>query len=151
MVLCSPLVRDYLINYARSLIYTTALGYPFLASIRAAYEMMAEGETEPLRQTLQQRIQLLREHLAVLQEQSGALFKLGHSPASPVLSLLTPYPRQMAQACQRAGFIVRAIMAPTVAPGQERVRVCVHAGNTVDEIEGLVAVIRQLATSQARL
>ena len=48
IVLCSPDTRDYLINYARSLIYTTALGYPFLASIRAAYELLAEGETEPV-------------------------------------------------------------------------------------------------------
>lgn len=46
MVLCGPETRDYLINYARSLIYTTALGYPFLASIRAAYELLQNGETE---------------------------------------------------------------------------------------------------------
>jgi len=30
IVLCSPILRDYLINYARSLIYTTALGLPTL-------------------------------------------------------------------------------------------------------------------------
>jgi 8-amino-7-oxononanoate synthase len=46
MVLCGPETRDYLINYARSLIYTTALGFPFLASIRAAYELLQNGETE---------------------------------------------------------------------------------------------------------
>ncbi|KAJ5825418.1 Aminotransferase class I/classII [Penicillium riverlandense] len=45
MVLCGPETRDYLVNYARSLIYTTALGFPFLASIRAAYELLSEGET----------------------------------------------------------------------------------------------------------
>ncbi|CAL5868919.1 uncharacterized protein PFLUO_LOCUS3146 [Penicillium psychrofluorescens] len=45
MVLCGPETRDYLINYARSLIYTTALGFPFLASIRAAYDLLSEGET----------------------------------------------------------------------------------------------------------
>lgn len=46
MVLCCPETRDYLINYARSLIFTTALGFPFLASIRTAYELLALGETE---------------------------------------------------------------------------------------------------------
>lgn len=46
MVLCGPETRDYLINYARSLIYTTALGFPFLASIRATYELLQAGETE---------------------------------------------------------------------------------------------------------
>ena len=148
VVLCAPEVRDYLINYARSLIYTTALGYPFLASIRAAYEMLAEGETERLRHTLQQRIRLMRERLATL---PAGLGELSHSPSSPVLSLLTPDPRRMAEACQRAGFVVRAIMAPTVAAGQERVRICVHAGNTVDEIEGLVAVLRRLDAPAGRL
>jgi 8-amino-7-oxononanoate synthase len=46
VVLCCPETRDYLINYARSLIFTTALGFPFLASIRTAYELLALGETE---------------------------------------------------------------------------------------------------------
>lgn len=46
MVLCDPPVRDYLINYARSLIYTTALGFPFLASIRTSYELLLSGHTE---------------------------------------------------------------------------------------------------------
>lgn len=46
IVLCCPDTREYLINYARSLIYTTALGFPFLASIRTAYELLSEGETE---------------------------------------------------------------------------------------------------------
>ena len=46
IVLCCADTRDYLINYARSLIYTTALGFPFLASIRTAYELLAEGETQ---------------------------------------------------------------------------------------------------------
>lgn len=48
MVLCGPETRDYLINYARSLIYTTALGFPFLASIRTAYELLSSGETVPV-------------------------------------------------------------------------------------------------------
>lgn len=46
MVLCGQETKDYLINYARSLIYTTALGFPFLASIRTAYELLANGETQ---------------------------------------------------------------------------------------------------------
>ena len=48
IVLCCPDTRDYLINYARSLIYTTALGFPFLAAIRAVYELLSAGETEPV-------------------------------------------------------------------------------------------------------
>jgi len=48
IVLCSPVVRHYLINYARPLIYTTFLSYPSLAAIRASYSLLRRGDTEPV-------------------------------------------------------------------------------------------------------
>ncbi|KAI5308104.1 hypothetical protein KEM55_006567 [Ascosphaera atra] len=90
--------REYLVNYARTLIYTTAMGFPSLASIRTAYEFLSEGLTET-------------------------------------------YPRELAAVCQAEGFVVRAIMAPTVPEGKERVRICLHAENTTEEIEALVEVL----------
>lgn len=39
---------------------------------------------------------------------------------------------------QQDGFDVRAILAPTVAEGQERIRICLHAFNTEDEVKRLV-------------
>jgi 8-amino-7-oxononanoate synthase len=46
IVICSPLVREYLINYARTLIFTTALSFPALAAIRAAFRILESGKTE---------------------------------------------------------------------------------------------------------
>lgn len=46
ILLCSPLIREYLINYARPLIYTTFLSYPALAAIRASYTYLQCGKTE---------------------------------------------------------------------------------------------------------
>ena len=46
IIICTPLTRLYLINYARPLIYTTFMSYPSLAAIRASYTFMASGETE---------------------------------------------------------------------------------------------------------
>lgn len=48
IVLCSPLVRSYLINYARPLIYTTFMPFPSLASIKASYTLLQNGTTEPV-------------------------------------------------------------------------------------------------------
>jgi 7-keto-8-aminopelargonate synthetase-like enzyme len=46
ILLCSPLIRQYLINYARPLIYTTFMSYPALAAIRASYTYLQCGKTE---------------------------------------------------------------------------------------------------------
>ncbi|KAL5362999.1 pyridoxal phosphate-dependent transferase [Aspergillus floccosus] len=143
IVLCCPDTRDYLINYARSLIYTTALGFPFLASIRTAYEMLSAGETQPFQEKLQENISYLRRRLDDLDTPDPALFEVDHFPSSPIFSLRSPVPRQLASICQQDGFIVRAIMAPTVPAGKERVRVCLHAGNTAEDIDGLVTTIQR--------
>lgn len=39
--------------------------------------------------------------------------------------------------------MVRAIVAPTVPVGTERVRVCLHAGNSFAEVERLVRVVEE--------
>ena len=49
IILCSPLVRLYLINYARPLIYTTFMSFPSLACIRASYSLLQSGQTEHVR------------------------------------------------------------------------------------------------------
>ncbi|KAI2921510.1 hypothetical protein CBS147371_2766 [Aspergillus niger] len=141
IVLCCPDTREYLINYARSLIYTTALGFPFLASIRTAYELLSEGETEEPQRNLQHLIQYLGSRLDGLGSWDPASFEVDHFPRSPIFSLRSPVPRQLAAACQQRGFMVHPIMSPTVPKGKERVRVCLHAGNTVEEIDGLVETI----------
>ncbi|EAW15673.1 aminotransferase class I/II-fold pyridoxal phosphate-dependent enzyme [Aspergillus fischeri NRRL 181] len=142
IVLCCPDTRDYLINYARSLIYTTAMGFPFLASIRAAYELLAAGETEQHQTKLQQLVAYFRDRLAELDAWDPAAFQVDHFPTSPIFSARSRFPRQLAAACQQKGFVVRAIMAPTVPAGRERVRVCLHAGNTAEEIDGLVETFK---------
>ena len=74
-------------------------------------------------------------------------------PQSPIFSLLTPYPKRLAAYCQQHGFVVRGIVPPTVLEGAERVRICLHAGNTVEEIDGLVGVVGTWAqeTKQAQI
>lgn len=70
------------------------------------------------------------------------MFEVDHFPTSPIISLRTSQPRQLASLCQENGFVVRAIMPPTIPEGKERVRVCLHAGNTEGEIDGLTRMIQ---------
>jgi 8-amino-7-oxononanoate synthase len=146
LVLCSPTTRTYLINYARTLIYTTAMAFPSLASIEAAYDFLATtGQAEPLLAHLRLLIHETHALLLALCARHGppaALFRVDkEQPRSPVIPVFTSRPRSLAEHCQRRGFMVRPIVAPTVPWGRERIRVCLHAGNTRTEVEGLVQAL----------
>ncbi|KAL7931902.1 PLP-dependent transferase [Trichoderma chlorosporum] len=154
IVLCSSTTRSYLINYARSFIYTTAMAFPSLASIRTTYDSLAQGHAESLVQNLQSLIHLMHTLLTRIIERHGPLpeiFRINpEAPQSPILPLLTSRARSLAQYCQEKGFMVRPIVAPTVPAGEDRVRVCLHAGNTVEEVEGLCNAVEEWVTGAVK-
>jgi 8-amino-7-oxononanoate synthase len=124
------------------------MSFPALAMIKVVYTFMASGGTEVLANDLTTLIQMLYSSLQGLRDQHGETDSIGDlveipsmCPKSPIISLLTSDPRGLAQYCQKFGYVVRAIVAPTVPEGFERVRVCLHSGNTSDEIEGFVRVL----------
>ncbi|KAK4063809.1 hypothetical protein Trihar35433_8517 [Trichoderma harzianum] len=108
IVLCSSTTRSYLINYARSFIYTTAMAFPSLASIRTTYDFLAQGHAESLVQNLQSLIHHMHTLLTQLIERHGPspeLFRINpEAPQSPILPLLTSRARNLAQYCQERGF-----------------------------------------------
>ena len=145
VVLCSQTTRSYLINYARSLIYTTAMGYPSLAAIQTVYDYLQDGKAEgPLAALADLTLEAHR-LLSSLCERLGPshdLFRV-HPPESPILPLFTNRARSLARHCQDRGYMVRPIVAPTVPKGTDRVRLCLHAANTVDEVRGLCAAVEE--------
>ncbi|PVH81255.1 PLP-dependent transferase [Cadophora sp. DSE1049] len=148
-ILCSPLTREYLINYARPLIYSTSMSFPSLAAIKVVYSLMKQGATQPLIIYLNELIEYMYQQLSSLlphvrHSVTGfSLLQLPKDvPRSPIFALLTPEPRSLAKYCQDDGFVVRAIVPPTVPEGTQRIRVCLHAGNTFQDVDRLVARIR---------
>lgn len=149
ILLCSPLIRQYLVNYARPMIYTTFMSYPALAAIRASYSFLMQGKTELLAANLRWLIRVLHKRLLQMQASLHLPPDLEHllqspveCPETPIFSILSSEPKVLAAHCQRNGFVVRGILPPTVPEGGERIRVCLHAGNTIEQVEALVAVIR---------
>lgn len=67
---------------------------------------------------------------------------------SPIIPLLTNKPRPLAAYLQKKGYLARPITWPTVPKGQDRVRICIHAGNTEVEIAGLVNVVLEWIMGQ---
>lgn len=62
---------------------------------------------------------------------------------SPIIPLITSHPRPLSRFLIEHGFLVRPITYPTVPKGQERVRVCLHAANTEEEVRRLSEVVGQ--------
>ncbi|EXJ96008.1 hypothetical protein A1O1_01134 [Capronia coronata CBS 617.96] len=151
VILCSPVIRLYLINYARPLIYTTFMSYPNLVAIRTSYTWLRTGKANILAANLYNLIDHLYTQLHTLSVlASEATDAVGvplatlptTCPESPIFALLSPHPRALASHCQAAGFIVRPVVPPTVPEGTERVRVCLHSGNTVEQIDSFVACVK---------
>ena len=49
VLLIPPLVRDYLLNYARSLIYTTSLSHANIIAADCSFDLLESGEAEKVR------------------------------------------------------------------------------------------------------
>jgi 8-amino-7-oxononanoate synthase len=155
VILCSPIIRLYLLNYARPLIYTTFMSHPSLVAIRTAYKWLEDGRADQLAQDLRSLITHLYGRLQSLRSLTDALPHAGilslppECPNSPIFALLSTKPRELASYCQEAGFLVRPVVPPTVPEGAERVRVCLHTGNTTEQIDRFVERVANWANLQA--
>lgn len=145
--MCSPTTRSYLINYARSLIYTTAMGFPLLTAIQTVYDFLSTGQAGPLSANLVSLMAQTHRLLGAVSQKHAppsCLFRLPASPPrSPILPLFSSRARSLAAHCQKRGYMVRAIVAPTVPMGTDRVRLCLHAANTVGEVRGLCLAMEE--------
>ncbi|KAF4556262.1 Aminotransferase class I and II-like protein 7 [Elsinoe fawcettii] len=147
-ILCSENIKSYLLNYARPLIYTTFLSFPSLALVRSSYSLMLDDSTLPLIRKVHDNMTLFHSLLVATHyrlllsfstEQVRDILNVTmEKPESPIFSVQTSDPRGLAGWCQSRGYVVRPIVPPTVPKGAERVRVCLHAGNSEGEIRGLV-------------
>jgi 8-amino-7-oxononanoate synthase len=138
IVLGSLLLKDYLVNFARSFIYTTAPSFHQLASVKMAYELLAGPDMEIT--SLKNNIRLFKQNI-----QSNELYPLKDSNSAIQCLLLksNDKAKRLAQLLQNAGLDCRPILSPTVAAGGERIRICLHAFNTPDDVTLLANTINQ--------
>lgn len=131
-------LRNYLINFARTFIYTTALPPHSLLSLQAAVAYLQEHIH--LAEVLQQRISFFN---SLKKERLLQLLPEGFIPESnsPIQAIVLPGNERViavAARLQQKGYDVRPIVSPTVPERTERLRICLHTFNTEEEIEGLV-------------
>lgn len=142
VILGSPLLRDYLVNFCRAFIYTTALPPASVAAIAAAYSIFPSMEAE--RRQLQQLVTAFQE--------ADLPFKKGQS-STAVQSVIVPgneEVKRVAEVCSSNGFDIRPILYPTVPRGAERLRVVMHSFNTEDDLKRLIGVLKNIPSPPSK-
>ncbi|MBS1747954.1 MAG: 8-amino-7-oxononanoate synthase [Bacteroidetes bacterium] len=126
-------LKDFLINFARSFIYTTALPEQAVAAIRLSYKIFPLLNKE--RKQLHQLIDIF--------QQANIRFENLNS-FSAIQVVIVPgndEVKNIAQQLQDHNLDVRPILYPTVPAGKERLRIVLHAFNTLQEIEQLIKIL----------
>ncbi len=137
VVLGSKDLKDYLINFSRSFIYTTALPPHAVATILAAYRYLDKNQS-PLKE-LKQNIDFFK---AQINENKLRQFFI--SSDSQIHCCFIPGNeniKKIAQKLEKQGFEVKPILSPTVPKGKERLRFCVHSYNTKEEIAAVLKLL----------
>ncbi|XHR96785.1 aminotransferase class I/II-fold pyridoxal phosphate-dependent enzyme [Mucilaginibacter sp. UC70_90] len=138
IVLGSYNLRKYLINFARSFIYTTAAPFHQLAAIKMAYKLLEDSREAII--SLKKNIELFKQQVS-----TGKNFTLLNSDSAIQCIVLksNEMAREAAKRLQMNNFDVRPILSPTVAQGTERVRICLHSFNTENELTLLAVTLNK--------
>ena len=136
-ILGSEQLKNYLVNFARSFIYTTGLSPHSVATIFVAYQHLSKSQQE--REKLFQNIAYFESCLPT---------SISHLPSkSTIQSIIIPgneRVKSIAQQLQQKGFDVKPILSPTVPEGQERLRFCLHSFNSEQEIRDVLTELKKI-------
>lgn len=138
VILGSKNLKTYLLNFARSFIYTTGLPPHAVASVLSVFqELERENST----------LEILRANIRCFKRELK-LAKIDHyfiQSESPIQCAVIPgneNVKKIASIFQQYSYLVKPILSPTVPKGKERLRFCLHSFNSKREIKSLVGILR---------
>jgi len=139
-VLGSNELNNYLVNFAKSFIYTTALSPHSVATILAAYQQLEKEKIT---------IQKLQENILFFNQQKtmlnlNPLFVRNKSAIQSAIIPGNEKAKTIANSLQQNGFDVKPILSPTVPEGQERLRFCIHSFNSEQEIKRVLQLLSKV-------
>lgn len=133
----SQMLIQYLVNFARSFIYTTAPSTHQVANIWAAYHYLEKSDA--IVAALKENIQWYQE----LMKQYFPEVSTNHTPIQVIPIGGNEATKQVANQLKKEGFGVKEVLSPTVPKGTERIRICLHSYNTKKEIKDLVLSLKK--------
>jgi 8-amino-7-oxononanoate synthase len=134
---------EWLINRARSFIYSTAPPPGIVGAALAAVNFLASSEGEERRILLWKRIRLMQQLLP-----GNEWKKKGDDASSAIFPWIVGNEQatlDLASALQSEGFLVPAIRYPTVAKGAARLRITVTVSHEENQIRSLCQAIKRLS------
>jgi glycine C-acetyltransferase/8-amino-7-oxononanoate synthase len=138
-VACDHVMARYLVNSARSLIFSTGLPPAAVAAAMAALELLQE---QPRRvERLADNAQALRDELA----REGFDVSGSQSQIVPLIVGDAALALRICETALEQGVFSQAIRPPTVAPGTSRLRLAVMASHTKAELRDAARVLAQAA------
>ena len=135
VVLGSKILKDYLINFARPFIYSTAPSPLHVSSLLATLAFIKTQDS--LRQKLQSNIQFFQSHC------HGDAWGKSQTAIQTFFVAGNQALRAAAKKAQEAGFAVKPIVYPTVAKGQERIRITLNAGSQEGDMLSLIQTLNE--------
>lgn len=126
---------QYLINFARPFIYTTALPQHSLASIDCSLDFLKNNTG--IQNKLKDKVDLFLKYVNIPNRTPS------NSPVQTAIFRGNDRVKNIALMLQQKGFDVRPILSPTVPANTERLRICLHTYNSEEEIQKLAEALNQ--------
>lgn len=136
----SAAMVEYVVNYCRSYMFSTALPIPMALSASAAIETLKTSHAA--RQSLRDRSRQLRQDL----REQGWNVPVGESPVVPVLIVNDARVVALSERLVELGIYAPAIRPPTVPAGTSRLRISLSTTHSDDEYRQLTSVLATLRT-----
>lgn len=132
-ILGSENLMQFIVNYCRPFIFSTAMPYHSLQHLKAVYNYLPFAEIER---------KLLDENIYYFKQKTIKNPQLNFLPSDSAIQAVLLGSNEkavaVAAALQTKNIDVRPIRYPTVPLGTERIRVCLHSYNTKEEIDLLM-------------
>jgi len=137
-VVGSDLLKQYLLNFSRSFIFTTALPPHAIAAATFAYQYLASPQFS--NRSLHELVTYFRQRI---KEHGHTGWKDSTSPIQVFITGSNEKSKNLSAILQEKGLQVKAILNPTVPLGSERLRVCLHSFNTKEQVDLLVDAVNE--------
>lgn len=136
-ILCSENVADYLLQFARHLIYSTSMPPAQAMALQASLSVIRSQEGDARREKLTALIQRFRSAI----NHPDFMLAQSHSAIQPLIVGENARALQLADTLRRQGCWVTAIRPPTVPAGTARLRLTLTQAHEPEDIDRLLEVL----------